>query len=106
MPKKECVITWKAGKLYGGSPGSSPVLFAQHSGSPNVWVEVMEGSGVRFIITKMRDAGEKGEKVVKTLTTNIAQIDPEHDRKAREMGLPGAGYAMELAMKMLCKARR
>jgi len=89
--------TWTQGKLYGSD---RVALFGQRADS-DLWIEIIEGAGVAFIITKMRDAGEQGERVVKKVTTNIRQIDPDADRLARSLGMPGAGYAIEIGEGLL-----
>lgn len=98
------MITWTPGKLYGSN---ALVLFGQRPDPDSkFWVEITEGSSVLFIITKMRDAGEQGERVVKTVTTNIRQIDPKADQLARSLGMPGAGYAIEIGERLLTTRRK
>ena len=91
------MITWKRGTLHGSN---AVVLFGERPNS-RYWIEITRGSSVAFIITKMRDAGEKGERVVKTVTTNVRQIDPDADHLARSLGMRGAGYAIEIGERML-----
>jgi hypothetical protein len=91
------MITWKSGTLYGSN---TLVLFGERPDSRH-WIEITRGSSVGFIITKMRDAGELGERVVKTVTTNVRQIDPDADHLARTLGMPGAGYAIEIGERLL-----
>ena len=88
---------WTQGKLYGSD---RVALFGQRADS-DLWIEIIEGASVAFIITKMRDAGEQGERVVKKVTTNIRQTDPDADRLARSLGMPGAGYAIEIGEGLL-----
>jgi hypothetical protein len=95
------MITWKQGRLHGSN---AVVLFGERPDS-RYWVEIMEGDTVAFIITKMRDAGEEGERVSKAVTTNVWQSDPDADHLARSLGMPGAGYAIEIGERLL-RARR
>jgi hypothetical protein len=89
-------VVWTAGKSFGSD---KVTLYGQSKDSPNLWLEIYEDSSGGFIICKMKDTGDT-EKTIKYKRCKIRQIDPIWDAKARELGIPGASYAMEVAEKL------
>lgn len=97
---------WSSGLDSGGHR----VLYLQFNPPPTsgaVWVEVTRGSSVAYIIRKYRDTSEGNERLARLLTTNVtATVNSPRGALAVELGMPGAGYAMEIAERLMPKRRR
>lgn len=94
------VVKWSSVVPYGET---QPMLVGEKEGS-RFWVEVFRGSSVAYIVRKMSENSRGGERVVREVTTNTGHVY-EGDR-GRALGIPGAGYAMEIGERLLSgKAR-
>jgi len=86
----------------------SPTLVATTSNSPKLFVEVLSGHSVNFIVRKYGENDRGGDRLLRELLVRTwSTLDGSRlESTARDLGLPGAGYAMEKAEKMFPAQRR
>jgi len=95
---------WSAGTPYGANSTTLYLQFEPLPQSRATWIEVSRGDRVAYIIRKYREDADGNDKLMKETTTNTeAALSSANGRLARDLGLPGAGYAMELAERLLSK---